>query len=204
MEVSEPLGQVLGRGDIGDPSVLPPWDAQPGAFLGCTHPGQSPASAANLDGGFVPSPSRTLLSLAQVMLIFSHTGSCLWVMAFRGGGAGFPPSSLAPAAVPVLWKVPGHTALPLPQFPPPPSLWVPAGAPTSGATHGTRLWGRALSWHPHPGTAPTPHPRVSLGPGARSCPWGRLPGSAARVMLPLGTGIYPLAQLVPINRWWDL
>lgn len=115
--MSEPLWQVLRSGDIGGPSVLLPWGAQPAAFLGCLHPAQSHASAANLDVGFGPSPPYPLLSLAQVTLIFSHAGSCLQVVAFQGGSAGFFPSSPAPAAVPVLWKAPGCAALPLPQFP---------------------------------------------------------------------------------------
>lgn len=84
----------------------------PGALSGCAPPGQSPAGTTSLAVGFGLALPHHLLALAQVPLIFSHTGSCLRVVAFRGGSAGFTQSP-APAAVPVLREVPARAALPL-------------------------------------------------------------------------------------------
>lgn len=187
------LGLLPGWGDNGGSQRSAATRGSAGAFAGCP----PPAGALGVLPTSLGVWARPLLSPSRVTLLSSRAGSCLRVVAFRGGGAGFPPSPPAPAAVPVLRTVPGHATLPLPQFPPPFHLFWPAfgcwrvllcqGAPMGLLVMGLR-----------PELAPTPlgrHPPPTQGtlwvPGAGSCPWGGVPGSAS----------YPWAPDLPTRAY---
>lgn len=193
------MGQIPGRGWYWESQHFA---AQPDACLGCPLPGQSPASAANLDIGFGPSPPVPGPSHARFL---AH-----WQLPAGRGLSGWrcrvppllPSPSSCPGASESAW--PCH----LPQFSPHFSCqpWGALGSPTLGGhPQDCCLRGCALSWHLHPWDS-THHPPKGL-PG----PWGWIlslaGGSLAAlpgVMLPLSAGIHPLARLVPINRWWHL
>lgn len=84
--------------------------------------------------------------------------------------------------------------------PPPPHQPVgPMGAPTSGQSPASS---QTTACTPRR-TPPLPQPLRPMGP--RAPVWGGGGSLAAlpRLMLHLGTGIYPLAQLGAINSCWD-
>lgn len=161
----------------------------------------------------VPTPAGALQALPTSMWVLARpcpVPSCPWpelrsfshTLAAACGSWPFgvaAPGSPPPPRPRQLSQCPATPPSPCLSFPPAFSCQPLGAFATSGGTHGTA--GCALSRHPCPGTAPRTHPRVSLGPGARSCPWEGSLAALPGVMLPLGTGIYLLAQLVPINKW---
>lgn len=121
------------------------------------------------------------------------------VTAFGGGSIGLPLLVL-PAAVPAVGGAPVHVTPTSPHQP-----VGPMGAPTSGHSPTPCQ----LPNHcPHPGERPPPHPPQPVCPVGPRAPvqGGGGGGSLAalpQLMLHLGTGIYPLAQLGAINSCWD-